>query len=214
MLQLTHRALGLLVFATLTAANLVPVDLHPLFETHHVFCGEFACINETVSGPHEFLRFEMKIHNDGPQEVYLPASERFLSAFVIDPSTDTIVAEHLDISMPFLRDTACSDGHPPRRVRGSDFRLSSGCSSVFAPAVSCFWVDVSNLTLPNPVRLRVTFGSYELTRTFLIEDAEHNRHVNSTVGSSLVPGYFLIVYFAGFIHYMSRKRTPVEKTKS
>lgn len=184
------------------------VSVRPSFETHHVFCGEFTCLNESAFGPHEFLRFELELFNNHPIEIHLETDERYIDAKLLDPADNSTIAEHLNIPLPFLRDSRCLDGHAPRLVAGSDFRISPTCYSTYEPKLSCFWIDVSNLTLPDTAILLLSFGNASIALQFQPVHCEHNRHISSTVGSAFVPVFFLAIFFTGY----SRHRLSFRKT--
>ena len=209
--------LVLLVAGWSSSAELQLFWLTPSFETHHVFCGEFPCLDANVSGPHEFLRFELAIYNTGPEEVFISESDRFIDAELYDALTDMLIVSELGIPLPGLRDSVCLNGHAPVLVRGSDFRLSPNCYTRFAPTPVCFWIDVTNLTLPDALELRVTLSSLTSGSVeFQATEVDHNNHVRFTVGSVFVPVYFLSIFFAGFISHVLQKpkQTSVEPNKS
>lgn len=198
----------LLTLITQSTAQLLDlVSVRPSFETHHVFCGEFTCLNETAFGPHEFLRFELELFNSHTIEIHLEPDERYIDAALIDPADNSTIAEHLNIPLPFLRDSRCLDGHAPRLIAGSDFRLSPTCYSTYEPKLSCFWIDVSNLTLPDIAVLLLSFENTSTALQFQPILCEHNRHISSTVGSAFVPVFFLAIFFTGY----SRHRLSFRK---
>ncbi len=207
-----HSTLGVVFLLTATYA-VSPLEflwISPAFETYHVYSGEFPCFGENVTGPHELLRFETALFNPGNTEVHLNHSECFFSAEVRDPSTDTLLAEQQDIPLPFLRDSVCNKGRV-QLVRGSDFRLSSHCYTVYSPKLSCFWIDVSNLTLPGTVELRLSLAGFNMSIQFDPAQADHNQHLNTTVSSAFVPLFFLTIFFAGFIDHTIHQKSKAPK---